>query len=98
MKTTDKYFVAGALALTTAMLWFAIFHASGHARVMMLIYVFLMAMTIPLKFLQSKKRKEGKKIESAVFRRGVNKRPVVIGAVLGALLWLLAFRFLPHSH
>jgi nicotinamide riboside transporter PnuC len=98
MKMTDKCFVAVALVLTTAMLWLAIFHTSGHTRVMMLIYAFFMPMTIHLKLFQSKRRKEGKEIRSAVFRRGTNKRPVVIGAVLGALLWWLAFRFLPHSH
>jgi hypothetical protein len=98
MKMKDKYFVAVALVLTTVMLWFAIVDTSGEGKVMMPIYALFMATMIPLQLFVSRMRKEGKEIKSAVLRRGTNERPVVIGAVLGALLWWLVFRFLPQSH
>lgn len=94
----DKNFVVVVLVFITAVLWFAFFYATGSIRTNLLIDVLFMVVLIPLKFFESKKRREGKEIGSVVFRRGASKRPLVIGALLGALFWWLAFRFLPHSH
>jgi hypothetical protein len=94
----DKIFVAVVSVFITAVLWFAFFYATGSIRTNLLIDILFMAVLIPLKLFESKKRREGKEIRSVVFKRGASKRPLVIGALFGALFWWLAFRFLPHLH
>jgi uncharacterized membrane protein len=94
--SSNVVFVFVASALAAVGFWFAVFHASGQPKVGMLISVALMVASIILSLFVSKKEREGKKLVSTVFRRGVRIPAVIIGAVIGALFWWLAFRVFQH--